>query len=466
MSQRISRDFVAAGFVSDGVDDGLALAAATLRIDQKDRASLLIPYASTMLSSTHSVPNWLEAATRWLDTDSPDDKTGIPTTLIFHVAPSGGVTFCGARCPHHNLGLTDMNLGLIVADTVIWSLPTETKDTYPVRCFRSTLDGLDEFARFRLTPDDVELEAALGPRYAARKTVAWEAGGFTYRIILDSVWVANSGQTLRQVSLETEHQDGATPGEHLVAHNAVHALLVLLTGSKCSWRTHDLRDDCFGSAPPDGKGTQLWVEVHLSATIGERSDPEPGRIRSSGYLNQTSTDALAAWCEAYKDDTYWRAVQPAVEAFRGGTALTEAMIMTLVMSLDRFGFYHFGDGQRHPLVESIGKTMDVLGFDWMTLQRGSVDDIAACLASLNNDLKHPDRNVWPEPEVLIWGCRLLQAIVRSQALHALSIDPNSFLNAEVSHLLRMGSLWGIGIIANSTEKRFRARVPTEPATAV
>lgn len=94
--------------------------------------------------------------------------------------------------------------------------------------------------------------------------------------------------------------------------------------------------------------------------------------------------------------------------------------MMLAISLDRFGYFRFGDRRRRPLFENIEKCMEAANIVWPTV--GSPRGIAKAIANVNNDLKHPDREANPPSIQLLGLTALSRLIVRAQIFDLLGVD--------------------------------------------
>lgn len=422
MANTLGPGDVRVGHLLDGVDDGFPDQSATLTFNEKRGAELTVPY----LWETEGGPNpqYLKAR-RWFDIN---DGT-LPETLIFQ-DDKGTVTLTDAHASGHSLGVAPV--GRVRCQAAIFNRPRTYQDEYLVHEFISTIDGLEEFARFSpVTHSDEKTEA--GRRRTtividAAESVEWEASGFKYAIRSNVAWHGTPGRSFviddSSPFLSTTSDSGATLANHLEAQWAVRALLILVHGRPLAWRSHKIRDEEFPLWMMDGSDRGPYaVEVQMSNTVEQHRFPLP-EANAFGLtplrLNDLGADGMRKWIELYSDETFVHAVQPAVEVINGATRFLEPQLMMLAISLDRFGYFRFGDRKRRAMHEHILKCLDDANLDWP--QIGSKTGIAKAISNMNNDLKHPDREAYPDTDALAGVTRLAEVIVRAQLFDLLGIE--------------------------------------------
>lgn len=416
MSNILDPDDVRVGRLVNYSDDTVPDQAATLRFNERRGAELLVPYFEDY-EETDSNPQY-RRTDKWFDWNHPQ----LPKTLVFE-DNRGWVTLVGARVA----GTSGANrlIGRVVAEAAIFERPREYKTTYLCNEFISTIDGLQDFAQF--TPIQLQHESHEEPARIVTtvtidtyESVDWEFNGFRYTLQSNVDWNAVDGREFntRDSSpyLSTISESGATLTDHLLAQRSVRALLSLVYGRRISWRSHKVRDDQFPLWMLDGSDAGAHsVDVLVSRSVEQHRDPKPERgdfIFAMFRLLDIGTNGMVKWTELFSDESFMQAVQPAVEVINGASRFLEPQLMTLAISLDRFGYYRFGDQKRRSMPDHITKCLEAANLDFP--QIGSVEGIAKAISNVNNDLKHPDREKYPGAVVLSGVKELAKIIVRAQ----------------------------------------------------
>ncbi|WP_404435969.1 hypothetical protein LG322_12860 [Microbacterium aerolatum] len=106
----------------------------------------------------------------------------------------------------------------------------------------------------------------------------------------------------------------------------------------------------------DGNAEEAtFVEVQLSGTIEQHAAPLPASESLNWpmlQMSQLGADGLRRWVELYTDETFERALQPAVEVLNGASSFLEPQLMMLATSLDRLGHFRSPEKRRRPQCES------------------------------------------------------------------------------------------------------------------
>ncbi|NYF09773.1 hypothetical protein HDC94_000929 [Leifsonia sp. AK011] len=262
----------------------------------------------------------------------------------------------------------------------------------------------------------------------ASESVNWSACGFEYEIHANVSWSGQDGVSFdihdNQPYLQTTTEGGATVYDHYQAQLPIRALLTLVHGRALAWRSHRLRDHEFPTWMLDGSDREpSAVEVVLEATVRQHRAEVPASsdfVFSAFGLNDLGPKGLTSWVELCRDDDFRRAVEPAVEVINGATRFLEPQLMMLAISLDRFGYFRFQDGNRRPMHDHINKCLEQAGLDWPEI--GPRLGIAKAISNVNNDLKHPDRSDYPETDELAAITRLAELIVRMQLFDILGVS--------------------------------------------
>lgn len=422
MTNTLEPGDVRVGRLFDGVDDAVPDQAATLTFDKQHGAELAVPYWFEREGSRN--PQYLKAR-EWFDIDN----TTLPRTLIFE-DNRGYVTL--TRTMSGGYSGMDASVGKVKAEAAIFAHPRSHKDEYLVREFMSNIDGLREFARFN--PIRHEHEPGDNGRYQmtvaldANESVEWEVGDFKYKIQSNVAWHGVQGQSFviedANPYISTTSEGGATIADHLSAHWAVRGLLSLVFGHKLAWRSHKLKDDEFPFWMMNGSDRGAYpVEVQLRSTVAQHREPAPQEgdfVFGLFRLSDVGVVGMRKWIELYADEVFKQAVQPAAEVINGASRFLEPQLMMLAISLDRFGYYRFGDKKRRPMHEHIVKCLEAAGLDWPEI--GSRIGIAKAISNVNNDLKHPDRESYPDTDVLAGVKELAEVVARAQLFDLLDVD--------------------------------------------
>jgi hypothetical protein len=446
LSNSLGPEDVRVGHLLDGNDDLLPDQVAVLTFDEQRGATLTVPY---FWDSNGVNPQYAKAA-RWFDLNDPE----LPSALMF-LDERGFVTMSEAYVRASTIG--NVMRGKAGAQAVIFGRPRVLRESYQVEQFVSTLDGLDEFAAFRIAIVDRE-QLLSGTQQVtvtldSSDSVQWEVGGFSY-----SIQAAVSWRVGRRLSVDesparllTAKEGGASFSEHFLAQSPIRALLVLIHGTPLAWRSHRLRDDEFPTWMMDGSDREAAeVDVQLAGTVGQHGMAPPNTNRfalSVVGLRDLGPAGMCRWIELYAEKDLQRAIQPAVEVLNGASKFLEPQLMMLAISLDHFGFYRFGDGSRRPLSDHILKCLESAQLDWPEI--GPRSGIARAIASVNNDLKHPDRRKAPSRDVLLAVTSLAKIVARAQIFDLLGLEErylHKFLGSNDSaHAVRTFTERGITI---------------------
>lgn len=424
MANTLEPGDVRVGHVLEDYEQSDPIQSATLLFDDRG-GELKVAYL--LESKEHDPePHQFLRANAWFKFNDGD----LPKTLLF-ADNRGWVTMTDTRVTGTSMG--NFPLGQIRARALIFNRPRTIQPEYSVRDFMSTIDGLEAFARFAPITFDMQPKDGGGHRVElivdAAESVSWTAGGFVYSVHANVSWTGQDGRSFEILDnrpyLQTTREGGATIYEHYRAQQPVRALLTLVHGAALSWRSHRLRDDEFPMWMLDGSDHgPSAVDVILEATVRQHRAEEPDSsafVFSAFRLHDLGADGLARWVDLYGDDDFRHAVEPAVEVINGATKFLEPQLMMLAISLDRFGYFRFGDGTRRAMHEHVQKCLEEAQLDWPEI--GSRVGIAKAIANVNNDLKHPDRPEYPEIDELAGITRLAEVIARTQLFDLLGLDP-------------------------------------------
>lgn len=420
MTNELDPGDVRVGHISDGIDDG-PVQSGTLTSDDDGNAELLVAYLYDPPGDQE--PQFARTSTwfRFADDSKP------PKTLLFFDS-RGIVTLVDNRLGDASLG--SYPLGRLRPQVLIFQRPRTFKEEYRVRDFKSTIDGLEAFAGFRpisfeTVPnvDGYRTTIAIEPS----ERIEWEACGFHYVIRANAAWTGREGRSFELIDsrpyVQTTNEAGATPHDHLAAQWSIRALLTLVFGVKLLWRSHQLRDDEFPMWMLSGDAHDPhFVDVQLAGTVKQHRGPEPETASLHFPLVRLADlggEGMRKWVELYADEDFERAVQPAVEVINGATSFLEPQLMMLAISLDRFGHFRHRDRRRRAMWENIEKCLIDAQLDWPEI--GSRRGIAMAISNINNDLKHPDREQYPETTELAGAVLLSKIIVRAQLFDLLGL---------------------------------------------
>lgn len=316
MANTLEPGSVRVGHIADASGDDSPLAqSATLTFDAKEGVELHVPYLIELPDEAN--PQFVRA-NRWFSRFGED----LPKTLVF-VDESGFVTLHRLRASRISHG--SHPLGRARAAVTIFERPRQFRDEYLVKELASTIDGLEEFARFEPVTHDVEYLPGGHHRTTvvveSVESVEWDANGYSYAIKSNVSWAAQRGRYFHVVDSEpyilTTSDAGASPLDHLAAQWPIRALLILIHGQPLSWRSHRLRDDQFPVWMMDGSTSDpSFVQVQFQGTIAQHSADKPSSPHFSHpplQLADLTPAALADWVTLYGNEVFEQAVQPAVE---------------------------------------------------------------------------------------------------------------------------------------------------------
>lgn len=413
---------VRVGHVFDGVDDGVAAQEGTLIFDPINGAELVLPYLREY--EIGSSPHHSKTA-QWLR----GDGSGFPKTLIFRDS-KGSLTLNGLQVSQWSHGSAPS--GRARPQLVFFGLAAEVRDEYAVQEVMSTLDGLEEFAGF----SPVEMTETIRPEGGVAvnvevntsEVVQWEHAGFEFEIHANLAWSATVGRSFTTESsaplLITRYSAKATVQEHLMQQRAVRALLTLIFGRPLQWRSHRAKDVLFPMFTMDGNAhAGQSVEVQYRQTVRKlrrESVPRNKLFPPAVPLRCLGSEGLERWMRIYDLQGVRRAVDAAVATFDDVDGYLEPQMMMLATALERFGYHWKGGGKPDRLARSIERCLEATGVEWEE-RLGTVKDVAGFLADINNDLKHADRDSFPDGVELYCAVDLAEMIVRMQLLKMLNL---------------------------------------------
>lgn len=419
MTNELALGDIRVGHIDDGLGEG-PVQSGTLTFEEEQGAQLLVAYLRDAPDA--AAPQFARTSTWFRFTG--DSKP--PKALLFFDS-RGIVTLLDNRVGGASLGAYP--LGRLRPQVIIFERPRAIKEEYRVRDFKSTIDGLEEFAGFR--PIDFD-SVSTGDGYKTTivieptERVEWEAGGFHYMIRANIAWAGRDGRRFEVVDsqpyVQTTSETGATPHEHLGAQWSVRALLTFLYGTKLAWRSHQLRDEEFPMWMLSGATRDpVFVDVYLAGTSKQHRWPEPASLQPSPVgLTDLGSEGMRKWVELYADEIFERAMQPAVEVLNDATTFLEPQLMMLAISLDRLGQFRHGDERRRGMWVNIEKCLVDAQLDWP--QIGSRRGIAKAISNINNDLKHPGRPRYPGTDELAGAVYLSKIIIRAQMFDLLGLQ--------------------------------------------
>jgi hypothetical protein len=339
----------------------------------------------------------------------------------------GSLTFTGLRWRGTNQG-SIVSETRFDANVTFLGRALGLKDEYLIEQFTSYIDGLEEATFFRTVRTNFDTRSSSEPLLVSideAETIEWVVDETTYTIGVNTPWSERSGQqfTARtRVYLRTTIKGGATVSDHIRSHWPIRALLVLLHGTKLSWREHRVTDDQFPVWMASGpSSSREYVKVIPRRTVREFDLPRPSRSDVALpliYIEQIGIEALEKWIRLYRDPDIARAVEPAVEVINGMSNFLEPQLIMAVLALDAFGYVKRGRIEGR-LASNIKACFDAAHIDLAAL--GSNDLLAKALADTNNDLKHPDRGRRPGSLELGMAVDLAVAVLRMQIFDLLDL---------------------------------------------
>lgn len=415
MANSLSPGDLRAGQLIDGID-GTPYQSCSLNYEHRVGPILSIPYVERV-EQFSITEEWFQ--------ERP------PASLIFH-DNSGAVTLTGLRV--RSMTGHPYVLGRLRANVAIFGQPRDLKSEYKFATLASRIDGLDEFASFS-SVDSVIEDTDQGHRVVvtveAKDKVICEHGNFHFTICATTPWTSTQGRSFvahAGATLETRSLEGATADEHLTAQWPIRALLILAYGTKLFWRRHHIVDEQFPIWTIDGSshGPDNCT-VLLRRTVEDSEQPEPSRSDVAlpmFHLADLGESGLRKWLQLYEDPAFRRAIEPVVEVINGASRFLEPQVMMAVLGLDAMGYYRDGQRTRNvALAKQIERCLAAAGIDFSGI--GPVRGIAKAIASVNNDLKHPDRLQRPDPIHLSLVANLSIVVMRLQLFDLLGLPSSS-----------------------------------------
>lgn len=424
MANSLEPGDVRVGHLFDGINSDFPDQTATLIFEETRGATLIVPYIWE--SEGGSNPQYLKTQ-KWFELQGGT----LPKTLVFE-DDKGAITFTGAYPSGQEFG--QFPCGRVGARALIFGRPRTYQEEYYLKEFQSTIDGLEEFARFSpvLHKDEMTDEGLRQTSLVinAKEFVEWEHGNFTYSIRSNVTWHATQGRSFvidnSEPCISTISDAGATIDEHLRAQRAVRALLILVHGKNIAWRSHKIKDDEFPLWMMDGSNLGASpVVVQIEGLFTQNQLPLPNSksfVLPALRLADVGSEGMQKWIQLFENESFLHAVQPAVEVINGATKFLEPQLMMLAISLDRFGYFLYGDSGRRKMYTNILKCLDEVDVEWPEI--GSRIGIAKAISKINNDLKHPDREEYPDIEALAAITKISEIIVRLQIFDLLEVDSN------------------------------------------
>lgn len=413
------------GLLGDGDNPGAV--AASLSLDDHGPV-IAIPHSGASEAST-LVERWLTPRGSRVDLLFQDDR-GPVTLLDLRWAGQHGAAVAVTRA---------------IARSAICQAPrtpsegeeADDQGHREISQLASTIDGL---VRFLGTPPfeiDVDLPDGIVIKLGSVHPLTWTLSSdvleadIAYELVRCTP-VSTAGGVVRvenRAQLITGYavDEGEADVLFLLYQQPLRALLVLVYGKDANWRSHEVRGEQYVQRVQDREGGAVafredrhWGPAYIDATArwsGEAVDLEHPLLTADDFAAEGLEQWFSRWTA---DDDFKAALQPAVEAIAGMTRFLEPRLVSLVGALEGVGGWLSGDPrkfiQTKPAVQNCLNAIDA---DWSNV--GSTEHIAGYLATIYNDLKHPQRGRRASYHDLRFATRLASTIVRLVAFADLPI---------------------------------------------
>jgi hypothetical protein len=292
----------------------------------------------------------------------------------------------------------------------------------------STVDGL---VRFLGTPPfDVDDDApeTIVIKSGNVQPITWTVSSdvleadIAYELVRSTPWTTAGGVVKVENSAQLVTGYAVGEGEadvlFLLYQQPFRALLVLVYGKDANWRGHEVRGEQYVQRVQDREGGEgafteerRWEPAYIDATArwsGEAIDLGHPLLTAADFAAEGFEQWFSRWTT---DDDFKAALQPAVEAIAGMTRFLEPRLISLVGALEGLGGWLSGNPRQFIKTKpAVQNCLNAIDADWSNI--GSTEHIAGYLATIYNDLKHPQRGRRASYHDLRFATRLASTIVR------------------------------------------------------
>ncbi|KPG82394.1 hypothetical protein AEQ27_09810 [Frigoribacterium sp. RIT-PI-h] len=217
------------------------------------------------------------------------------------------------------------------------------------------------------------------------------------------------------------------------------ALLVLVYGKDAKWRTHQVNGPNYVKWVQRGdlakrwrEPVQQWEPAYLEVTARSSTVlPQDLGVPMLG-ASDFGEEGLQKWFDRWTADEDFRTpMQPAIEALAGMTRFLEPRLLSYVSALEGLGGWVQATPRQYMGTEkAVQACLDAVDADWSNFADTTL--IAGYLATIYNDLKHPQRGRRPDHRNLRLATRLAKTLVQLVALWGIPV------NADAHHHFRAG----------------------------
>jgi len=414
------------GLLGDGDNPGAV--AVSLSLDEHGPV-VVIPHSSPS-NASELVDRWLKPRGTKVDLLFQDDR-GPVTLLDLRWAGQHGAPVAVTRA---------------IARSAICQAPRSPAEGEEVgeeghreiRQLASTIDGLVQFLGTPPFEVDGDTPGSVIIDVGSVQPITWTVSSdvleadVAYELVRSTPWTTVGGvvKVENRAQLVTGYavDEGEADVLFLLYQQPLRALLVLVYGKDANWRSHVVRGEQYVQRVQDraaGPGVfteeQLWEPAYIDATArwsGEVVELGEPLLTADDFAAQGLEDWFSRWTT---DDDFKGALQPAVEALAGMTRFLEPRLVSLVGALEGIGGWLSGNPRtRISTAEGVQNCLNAIEADWSNV--GSIEHIANYLATIYNDLKHPQRGRRASYQDLRFATRLASTVVRLVAFADLPIE--------------------------------------------
>lgn len=326
---------------------------------------------------------------------------------------------------------------------------------YTVNRLASSIDGLLRFIGApHIDVDDSRADQLIIQR-GQHDVLSWTVthdeleADLSFELRRTTPWHASYGQASvdQRAEVVVGYAFNEGDADALFIHvQPLRALLVLIYGQDAKWRTHQVNGPNYVQWVQRGDLKQRWHEpiqqwepAFLEATAQwSTALPEDLGVPTVGAAD-FGEEGLRQWFARWAtDDDFRTPMQPAIEALAGMTRFLEPRVISYVSALEGLGGWIQGTPREYMGTQkAVQACLDAIDADWSNFAETSL--ISGYLATIYNDLKHPQRGRRPDHRELRLAARLAKTLIQLVALWGIPLDRDAGQHFEAGLIDRLES---------------------------
>ncbi|WP_137242532.1 hypothetical protein [Plantibacter flavus] len=427
------------GLIVDGVA-GTPYAAGTLRIDETTGPLLEVPYIRG------DPTGQFDPVHEWFSTRTP------PTNLILRTSEGDVSLFDVSWFGHSERSGRSVSLGkLRPSEIVLDTCKADLSAPLMIAEVRSQMDGLREWTEFSAiaeerTTDEHNYIRGFHIDVSSEASLEWLQGDA--RMTLQTDWRAATSHVRGEPSvgvfewvvLDSAFNSPVPFLTHLVEHQKIKHLLVLMFDGAIHFRQHRVKDESF--AKRHGRMSELhlpFVELISRRTIHEYAASEPDARAARMplvYLDQIGAEGLTKWSDRY--EAWERFILPTVGVLGRQDVFVEDLVVSLSMSVEAAGHLigvaegeveTYGRNRKPSTATHIYRCLRAVDVAWGDHVE-SIVGLARASADVYNSIKHFDRGQLPDHEEMLLISLVLRHLIRLTALNVIDSTGQLLLQAD------------------------------------